>query len=159
MHGELIFCKCEANTQWTIVLVYVHSINIDQSALKKQKMQATSVLFANMKKPTYMVCTAHNSLCVCTKNWQISVCGEWYTNHSQMAHCMFAVLSTCMRIWYASSLARKCVPAFICPASKVSSIIGWSFCFHVWWGVYKGFYYPCVGSSNFNLPYIKVLKF
>ncbi len=45
-----------------------------------------------------------SSLCVRTKNWQISDHGEWYANCSWTAQCRFAVLSTHTRIWFASSL-------------------------------------------------------
>ncbi len=33
--------------------------------------------------------TPSSFLCVRAKNWQISVCGEWYANHSQMARRKF----------------------------------------------------------------------
>ncbi len=48
--------------------------------------------------------SAANSLCVHAKNWQISVCSDWYANHSQMSQHKFAVSSTHMHIWFMSSL-------------------------------------------------------
>ncbi len=43
---------------------------------------------------------ASSSLCVCAKNWQISVRGEWYANCFRTALHRFAVPSTHTRIWW-----------------------------------------------------------
>ncbi len=51
---------------------------------------------------------ASNSLCVCAKNGQILVLGEWYVNHSWMAQCRFAVPSTHMRIWLVNHSQAIC---------------------------------------------------
>ncbi len=45
-----------------------------------------------------------SSLCVCAKNRQILVCGEWYANRLQMAQHRFAVPSTHMHIWFENRL-------------------------------------------------------
>ncbi len=51
-----------------------------------------------------------SSLCVCAKNQQISVHGEWYANHSRIAQRRFAVSSTHMRIWFfAKHLVGSCI--------------------------------------------------
>ncbi len=50
------------------------------------------------------------SLCVRAKNRQISVRSEWYANHSRMVQCMFAVLSTHKRIWFANCSRVVCEP-------------------------------------------------
>ncbi len=41
--------------------------------------------------------SARNSHCVWAKNWQISVCGEWYANHSQSCPhvCIFGMQTIC----------------------------------------------------------------
>ncbi len=52
---------------------------------------------------------ASNSLCVCTKNRQISVRCEWHVNHSRMVH-RFAVWSTHLHVWFMNRSLAVCEP-------------------------------------------------
>ncbi len=49
----------------------------------------------------YTLHGTHNCLGVPAKNWQVSVHGEHYANHSQMVQRMFAVPSSHTHIWFA----------------------------------------------------------
>ncbi len=80
-----------------------HSLNIDQSLLKKWKKCSQQVC-SSQTWTNLSTCGMPNSLCVCAKNRQISVYGKQYTNCMEKGQRMFAIPSTRMHIWYANQL-------------------------------------------------------
>ncbi len=100
-----------------------------------------------------------SSLCVCAKNWQILVHGEWYANCLRMVWHRFAVPSTHTCIWFVDNPVRSCIRGFMrfCCTFKKCTAMRRASTAECLWSVSTAFLFSCIGMCVLVEKHVKLM--